>query len=84
VVAILDRGEGSGIAVPVRTRAAGEKQTMPRRGTCWTVARASHVSSGHRRSRDEAADGLCRKGASAVDQMCGVAIARKLWFQGAV
>jgi hypothetical protein len=34
VVAILDRGEGSGIAVPVRTRAAGGKQTMPRRGTC--------------------------------------------------
>jgi hypothetical protein len=33
---------------------------------------------------DEAADGLRRKGASTVYQMCGVATARKLWFRGAV
>jgi hypothetical protein len=33
---------------------------------------------------DEAADGLCQKGASAVDQMRGVAIVGKLWFRGAV
>ncbi len=33
---------------------------------------------------DEAADGLCWKGALAVDQIRSVAAVRKLWFQGAV
>lgn len=37
VAAMLDRGEGSRVAVPARTRATGAKQLLPRRGTCWTV-----------------------------------------------
>jgi hypothetical protein len=49
VAAMLDRREGSGIAVPARTRAAGGKQTMPWRGTCWTVHVAElRPSRGHR------------------------------------
>ena len=80
MVAMLDRREGSGIAVPARTRAAGGKQTMPRRGTCWTVRGFGLTVT----VWDEAVDGLRRKGASTVDQMRGVAVARKLWLRGAV
>jgi hypothetical protein len=80
VVAILDRGEDGGIAVPARTRAVGRKQTMPRRGTCRTVRGFGLTVT----VWDEAVDGLRRKGASAVDRMRGVAAAGKPWFRGAV
>jgi hypothetical protein len=50
VAAMLDRGEGSRVAVPARTRATGAKQLLPRRGTCRTVrvARPRPLVSGRR------------------------------------